>query len=117
MKQLDILIEPSFQSTMEEMGIFSNEEYNSDAVLFEQGYNMFYIEIEPGEEFIIKAHTQGHVDCSEIAYKFIRKKEKWETDEDLRDDEYDADDCVMFSLSPGNYMFLEDGITIKELES
>ncbi|WP_055445554.1 hypothetical protein [Lacinutrix himadriensis] len=112
MKLLEIIITPSFQSTLEQMGISPDEDYNSDAVLFQQGYNMYHMEIEPGEKFKIKKNKKGQIDCSEIPYKFIRKKEEWETDEDLWDDEYQ--DSI--ALSPGYYKFLEDGITIEELE-
>jgi hypothetical protein len=97
---------------MEQMGISPDEDYNSDAILFQQGYNMYYMEIEPGEKFKIKKNKKGQIDCSEIRYKFIRIKKEWETDEDLWDDEYE--DSI--TLSPGYYKFLEDEITIEELE-
>lgn len=113
MKILEILIEPSFESTMKEMGISPDEDYNSDGILFQQGYNMSNLEIEPREKFKIKKNTKGQIDCSETPYKLIRKKEECETEEDFWDDEYENEDSI--TLAPGKYKFLEDGITIEEL--
>ena len=113
MKTLEILIKPSFDSTRKSMGISKHEDYDSDAVLFQQGYNMFPLNIEPGEKFKIKKNFTGHIDCEETQYKFIRKKEEWETEEDLWEEEYEDDENI--SLGPGKYMFLDDGITIEEL--
>ncbi|CAM3007171.1 hypothetical protein [Flavobacterium frigoris] len=113
MKPLEILIEPSFESTMKEMGISPDEDYNSDAILFQQGYNMYHIEVEPGDKFKIKKNTKGQIDCSETPYKFIRKKEEWETEENLWEEEYEDEENI--SLAPGKYKFLEDGITIEEI--
>ena len=115
MKTLEILIKPSFDSTRKSMGISKHEDYDSDAVLFQQGYNMFPLNIEPGEKFKIKKNFTGHIDCEETQYKLINIKEEWEDDVDEWDeDNYQEGDPI--TLQPGKYKFLEDGITIEELD-
>ncbi|MCL7765062.1 hypothetical protein MPF19_16685 [Polaribacter sp. Z014] len=114
MKILNILITPSYESTRDAMGFSEEEDYNSDAVLFQQGYNMDILKLEPGEEFTISDDFKGQVDCEETQYKFIELKEEWEDEpDDWDEDYYEEGDPI--DLLPGRYHFLEDGITIKEL--
>ncbi|GGG51672.1 hypothetical protein [Bizionia arctica] len=111
MKPLEILIQPSFNSTRDSMGFSEDEDYNSYAVMFQQGYDMDVIEVEPGEKFKIKKNTNGQIDCTETPYKFIKKKEEWEDEEDI----WDEEDQDSITLAPGKYKFLEDGIAIEEI--
>ena len=39
MKTIEILLKPSYQRTISELGYDENEDYNEDNVLFQQGYN------------------------------------------------------------------------------
>ena len=81
--------------------------------MFQQGFDMDVLEVEPGETFTIEEETKGQIDCSEIQYKFIRKKQEWETEDDLWLEDYENEDNI--ELTPGEYMLLEDGITIEEI--
>jgi hypothetical protein len=76
MKTLSILIKPSFNSTLSDMGYEQNDDYDSDAVLFQQGFDMDYIEVEPGETFQIDDEYQGFIDTEEVKIKYIDKKEE-----------------------------------------
>jgi hypothetical protein len=114
MKILEILIKPSYDSTRKSMGISKNEDYDSDSVLFQQGYDIFPLNIEQGEKFKIKKNFTGHIDCEETQYKIINIKKEWEDDEDnWEDDYYQEGDPI--TLQPGKYRFMEDGISIEEI--
>ena len=111
MKTLEILITPSYESTRDSMDFSEYHDYDGDAVLFQQGYDMDAMEVEPGGDFEIEEDFQGQVNCEETQYKLIKLKEEWE-------DEWDEEDYTKgepISLRPGNYKFLEDGITIEEI--
>lgn len=106
MKPLEILITPSYESTRDSMDFSEDDDYDGDAVLYQQGYDMDVIEVEPGDDFEIEEDFGGQISCEETQYKLIKIKEEWE-------DDYIAGEPI--SLRPGNYRFLEDGITIEEI--
>jgi hypothetical protein len=112
MKPLEILITPSYESTRDSMNFSEDDDYDGDAVLFQQGYDMDVMEVEPGDDFEIEENCKGQVNCEETQYKFIKIKEEWE--DEWNEEDYHAGEPI--SLPSGNYMFLEDGITIKEID-
>lgn len=116
MKTLKILITPSFESTRDSMGFSEDEDYNSDAVLFQQGYDMDVLEVESGEKFKINKKFKGQVNCEETQYKFIKLKDEWEEEPDEWDDDYQQEGEAI-NLYPGYYKFLDDGITIQQIAS
>lgn len=111
MKPLEILITPSYESTRDSMDFSEDDDYDGDAVLFQQGYNMDVMVVEPGDEFEIEEDFGGQISCEETQYKLIKIKEEWE--DDWYEDDYRPGEPL--SLRPGNYTFLEDGITIEEI--
>lgn len=111
MKTLEILITPSYESTRDSMDFSEDDDYDGDAVLFQQGYDMDVLEVEPGDTFEIEEDCKGQVNCEETQYKFIKIKEEWEEEWDKED--YNTGEPI--NLRPGNYKFLEDGITIEEI--
>jgi hypothetical protein len=108
MKSLEILITPSYESTRDSMDFSENDDYYGDAVLFQQGYDMDVMEVEPGDTFEIEEDFGGQISCEETQYKFIKIKEEWD------EENYLAGEPI--SLRSGNYKFLEDGITIEEID-
>jgi hypothetical protein len=111
MKTLEIIITPSYESTRDSMDFSEDDDYDGDAVLYQQGYDMDVIEVEPGDDFEIEEDFGGQISCEETQYKFMKIKEEWE-------DEWDEEEYITgepISLRPGNYRFLEDGITIEEI--
>ena len=61
MKKLQIMMVPSLNSTRESMGFDDNEEVDSYAVLFQQGYDTDAIFVEDNEEFTIEEGYTGQV--------------------------------------------------------
>lgn len=114
MKKLNIMITPSYESTRDAMGFSEEEDYNSDAVLFQQGYDTDVLIVEPDDKFRIEKDFKGEISCEEIPYKFIKLKEEWEDDFDDFEEDY-IEDGDPINLHSGYYHFLEDGKTIKEL--
>ena len=111
MKTLEILITPSYESTRDSMGFSEDDDYDGDAVLYQQGYDMDRLEVEPGDDFEIEEDFEGQISCEETQYKLIKIKEEWE--DEWNEDDYRPGEPL--SLRPGNYRFLEDGITIEEI--
>lgn len=114
MKTLEIIITPSYESTRDSMDFSEDDDYDGDAVLFQQGYDMDVLEVEPGNTFEIEEDSKGQVNCEETQYKIIKVKEEWDEEPNEWDEDYyQTGDPI--NLSPGNYKFLEDGITIEEI--
>jgi hypothetical protein len=107
MKTLEILITPSYESTRDLMDFSEDDDYDGDAVLFQQGYDMDVIEVEPGDTFEIEDDCKGQISCEDTQYKLIKIKNEW-------DDEFNQA-VETINLQPGNYKLLDDGITIEEL--
>lgn len=115
MKTLEILIKPSFESTRNSMGYSEEEDYNSDAVLFQQGYNIDIIKVEADDNFQIEGNYEGHINCNKTQYKYVKLKDEW--DDELGDWEDYYEPGASITLSPGTYKFLDDGITIQQISS
>ena len=116
MKSIQILLKPSFEKTRSELGFDENEDYNNDAVLFQQGYNIEILEISPGEEFNIGLnHENGYLDNSEDKYKLIFKKneEEWDGENDDWEEENRNSESIIFYQ--GNYILNEDGVTFEKI--
>ncbi|GAB2540962.1 hypothetical protein GCM10027189_24830 [Rufibacter soli] len=91
------------------MGYGEDEDYDSDAVGFQQGYDMHMMEIEPGEQFSIgKKWQSATLQCDGRLIK-VKTKNEW------GDDEIEEDDDLI-SLAKGFYLFNEDGETIEKIE-
>ena len=114
MKTLEIFIKASLDSTRDSMGYSEDDDYDSDAVLYQQGYNMDVMEVEPDETFSIEEDYEGQVNCDETKYKFIALKDEWDDEPDDWEDHLEPGDPI--TLSPGSYKFLDDGITIQQLK-
>ncbi len=116
MKTIEILLKPSYQRTISELGYDENEDYNEDNVLFQQGYNTEILEISPGEEFNIGLnHENGYLDNSEDKYKLIFKKneEEWDGENDDWEEENRNSESIIFYQ--GNYILNEDGVTFEKI--
>ncbi|WP_460893424.1 hypothetical protein [Rufibacter soli] len=109
MDSLTILLMPNFNQTRKSMGYGEDEDYDSDAVGFQQGYDMHMMEIEPGEQFSIgKKWQSATLQCDGRLIK-VKTKNEW------GDDEIEEDDDLI-SLAKGFYLFNEDGETIEKIE-
>lgn len=98
MKKISIQLIPHLK-------IDEDDDYNA---LFQQGYNIRMINVEAGETFEISDDfEEAYVDCDGelIVYKY--------NDENFEED-FESDEQI--ALSPGKYKFLEDGITIINIE-
>jgi len=100
---------PNFNQTRKGLGFEEHEDYDSDAVRFQQGYDIQQIDVEPGEKFSISRKWESaQVQCEGREIKFITKNE-W-GDEDIEENN------EQIELGAGAFLFYEDGVTIKKLE-
>ena len=77
--------------------------------LYQRGFAIDTMEVEPGETFNIDKKYQGTVNCEEEKYIF------WDRDEFTnRKEQAEANDTYL--LRPGSYLFHEDGLTIEKLK-
>ena len=116
MKTIKILLKPSYNNTISELGYDENDDYNEDVVLFQQGYNTVILEIIPGDEFCIdQNYESGYLDNSEEKYKLILKKneEEWDGENDDWEEENRNSESIIFYQ--GNYILNEDGVTFEKL--
>ncbi|MCV9933030.1 hypothetical protein OIU80_12125 [Flavobacterium sp. LS1R47] len=60
------------------MDFSEDDEYDGDAVLFQQGYDMDVIEVQPGDTFEIDDDCKGQVNREETQYKLIKIKKSRE---------------------------------------
>lgn len=114
MKKLNILLEPSFQSTRDSMGYSEDDMYNEEAVMFQQGFNIEVLEVAPNTKFRISEDFKGEINCEETQYKFVKHKYEWDDDFVTFDEDFYQIGEPIY-LDPGHYHFLDDGLTIKEL--
>lgn len=76
-----ILLQPSFEVNARNMGYEDFDDVDSDAVMFQQGYEIKEIEICPGEEFEISEEFQcGHVEMEHGNLKLVATGECGEID-------------------------------------
>ena len=103
-----IQLKPSLDSTISEMEYDLNDDIDSDAILYQQGYNMQLMEIYPGGEFEIdRCFEAGYLDCQNKRYELITI--------DLNKERFFVEESNMLKFPPGNYFFHEDGSTIEQL--
>lgn len=114
MQNLEIIIKPTFDSTRDSMDYSEDDDFDSNAVLFQQGYDMDFMDVEPGDSFTINEGYTGEIDSSEDNYKLIRPKDKF--DEFLDDEEDERRPGTPLELKPGTYILLDDGIKIKRIK-
>lgn len=110
-KTLKVLLMPSYRTTAKYLGLDSDEIYNNDAILFQQGFDMKAVIVEAGNQFKISNNFEcGTVDCDEIGYKLMERG-------DNDDDEFDLgeSDNNNLTLAPGKYFFHHDGIMIEKI--
>lgn len=114
MQNLEIIIKPTFDSTRDSMDYSEDDDFDSDAVLFQQGYDMDFMDVEPGDSFTINEGYTGEIDSSEVNYKLISPKDKF--NEFLDDEEDERGPGTLLELKPGTYILLDDGIRIKRIK-
>ena len=114
MKSIQILLKPSFEKTRSELGFDENEDYNNDAVLFQQGYNIEILEVSPGEKFKIgKNYESGHLENSEDIYKLILKNDMdFEDEKEYWEEKNRESESIIFYK--GKYLLREDGVTFEQ---
>ncbi|MEB3380378.1 hypothetical protein VL762_11770 [Flavobacterium psychrophilum] len=114
MTAIQILLKPSFDKTRSELGFEENQDYNEDAVLFQQGYNIEILEILPGEKFKIgKDYESGHLENPENVYKIILKNDMdFEDENEYWEEENRDSESIIFYQ--GKYILREDGITFEQ---
>ena len=106
MNSITILLKPSFKSTREKLGIGEMEDYDSDSILFQQGFDIQEIEVEPGESFTIsKMYEEAYVQCEGRQLKLIKGKRS-----------HVEEDDEQLTLCQGKYQFRSDGLTIEQVE-
>ena len=117
MKSIKIILKPSYNKTISELGFDENEDYNEDAVLFQQGYDMEILEVNPGDIFEIDEDFEsGHLENYENEYKLIFKNQsEFEDDEYNENWEYENEETESIIFYQGNYLLREDGITFEQL--
>ena len=116
MKTLQIMIMPSFDTTREAMGIEEYEDYDSDSVLFQQGYDAEVIKVEDDEVFEIEDGYIGRIldeDYEDSEEDDIEIDDDSETEEtelylisDLEDLEEKYEYILEGDLEEGRYKFL-----------
>ena len=94
-EELQLLIMPSFDSARESLGYGEYEDYNSDAVLFQMGYDGEIINIPDDEIFKIDKGFIGRIQSDGEFYLIKNKK-------DLKDKE---DYLIENDLTEGRYKF------------
>ena len=111
MKTVEIMLTPDFANTAREMGYEEGDDYDSDAVLFQQGFDIEILEVKAGEKFTIGGDWEkGQIDCDGETFKM---KKKVSYDDYVEIVEYD--DSIHFGK--GKYIFHDDGITFELLEN
>lgn len=98
---------PDYAETQREMGYDDHDDVDSDAVLFQQGYNMRHLLVEPGDTFEIKReHRQATFQCDGNSVCLF-------SDHPAFDEVIDED---AIGLEPGKYKLSDDGKSIERLD-
>lgn len=58
---MKILLIPNYDSVRDDMGYGENDDYNSDAVLFQQGFETDSLDIDDGETFRVPEKYLGQI--------------------------------------------------------
>lgn len=107
MKKLQLFILPSFESVRDSMGFDESDDYDADAVLFQQGYNGNLIDIADNEIFDIEEGFIGRINSKKDYYLITDKEDLENKDEFLIEDD----------LPDGKYNFSAKDRVIYRLES
>ena len=98
---------PDFDQTRQEMGYDEHDDYNSDAVLYNQGFNMRNFTVEAGETFKIKRkHSRATFQCDGARVRLF-------SEHPMFDEIVDEDNI---GLEPGKYFLHLDGKSIERLD-
>ena|SRR5258708_6873032 len=100
---------------MEAIGGFDVEgmdvEANSDAILFQQGFDIVVVEFKPGGKFKIPVEIESAIiSCDETSYKLVAMDFEGKMEILI-----DGEDTI--ELKPGEYLFHNDGIKIEKLST
>lgn len=116
MNRIEIFLKPSYNATLLELGYDENDDYDDDAVLYQQGYNTKILIVEPGEEFSIdENYENGYLDNEEDIYKLILNKEDEDWDDENEDWEEENRNSESIVFYQGEYLLREDGVTFEKL--
>ena len=98
---------PDYMETQREMGYDEHYDIDSDAVLYQQGYNMLHLLVESGDTFKIKRkHTQATFQCDGNRIRLFSEHPMF--------DEIVDEDAI--GLEPGEYKLSDDGKSIERLD-
>jgi len=110
MDSINIILKPHFKDILAKMGYDENDDYNSDAVLHMQGYNMRIMEVECDETFTISNKFElATVDCDGKEMKLLTIDEYGDVCTKVDDEQ--------LILEEGQYLFHSDGKTIEQLQN
>jgi hypothetical protein len=111
---LTIQLTPSFRSTAEKMGFDvegMDADANSDAISFQQGFDIVVVEFKPGEKFKIPLEIESAIiACDETSFKLVAMD--FDGKMEIL---FDGEDVI--DLGPGEYLFHNDGIRIERLST
>lgn len=116
MGTIEILLKPSYNKTISELGYGENDDYNEDNVLFQQGYNSEILEVTPSEEFTISENYEyGYLENFEDEYTLIlnQENEDWEDENEEWEEENRNSESIIFY--PGDYVLNDDGVTFQKI--
>ncbi|MDE6689128.1 MAG: hypothetical protein K2J86_04520 [Prevotella sp.] len=65
---MQIFIKQTIDSLLKDLGYEEWDDVDEDALLFQQGYNGYVIEVEDGEIFEIPEETEGQIIDEDTAY-------------------------------------------------
>jgi hypothetical protein len=107
MKPVTILLTPSYSKTARNMGYEEGEDINSYGVLFQQGYDIEELEVQPGEEFSIDENWEnGTLNCDGKVYRLLEKQDFG------GNTKVESSDQIHFEK--GAYLFHADGKTFQK---
>ncbi|EDM44942.1 hypothetical protein SCB49_02439 [unidentified eubacterium SCB49] len=102
-----ITYSPDFDQTRQDMGYDVHDDYDNNAVLYQQGYNMRNFTIEAGETFKIKREqSRATFQCDGTRIRLFAVHPMF--------DEIEDEDNI--SLEPGKYILHLDGKSIERLD-
>lgn len=113
-KTLEIMIMPDFDSTRESLGYDENDDYNSAAVFYQQGYDTDFIHVEDGEIFKISEGFIGRLNSEEPVYLIQEDDDIKYEDDDLQ---YQEHLRIKDDLIEGHYKYSEVNNIIYQLVS
>jgi len=116
---IDLMLKPSFNTVRDSMGFGPNDDYSSDSVLYEQGFNSEIIEVEDGDIIEVREGYTGVI-CSDDDYYYALFKDDVDFHKD--EDEISEDDINVLSedtiieLEEGRYKFFEAKMSFLQLD-